>query len=101
MENVFNMYKFYNGEKECPVKVVDDETQNKAMLWFYEQVHAQEGDRKENIEEYEAYGLKNFSRNDSRPEGFKALLFNRYMKGAYSVSAAIPEFKAFYKKYYG
>lgn len=96
-----NFFRYYKNEKECPIEVVDGETQNKAMLWFYERVYAREGDNKEYIEEYEAYGLKNFSRNDVVPEGFKALLFNRYMKCAYSASAAIPKFKAFYKKYYG
>ena len=97
----YSIYKFYKCEKECPIKVVDGETQNKSMLWFYEQVYSREGDKKYNIDEYEAYGLKNFSADDPYPEGFKALLFNRYMKGAYSVSEDIPKFKAFYKKYYG
>ncbi len=69
------MYKFYKGEKECPVKVVDDETQNKAMLWFYEQVHAQEGDRKENIEEYEAYGLKKLFPERLSPGRFQSFAF--------------------------
>ena len=45
--------------------------------------------------------MKEFREDDGVPEGYKALLFNRYMKTAYSVVDAIPEFKAFYEKYYG
>ena len=35
------------------------------------------------------------------PEGYKALLFNWYMKMAFSVVDEIPAFKAFYEKWYG
>ena len=33
-------------------------------------------------------------------EGFKALLFNRYMRTACSTADEIPAFKAFYEDYY-
>ena len=45
--------------------------------------------------------VKEFREDDGVPEGYKALLFNRYMRTAYSVSDEIPAFKAFYEKYYG
>ena len=45
--------------------------------------------------------VKEFREDDGVPEGYKALLFNRYMRTAFSVVDAIPEFKAFYEEYYG
>ena len=45
--------------------------------------------------------VKEYREGDGVPEGYKALLFNRYMKTAFSVVDEIPAFKAFYEKYYG
>ena len=45
--------------------------------------------------------VKEFREDDGVPEGYKALLFNRYMRTTCSVVDAISEFKAFYEKYYG
>jgi hypothetical protein len=45
--------------------------------------------------------MKEFREDDGIPVGFKALLFNRYMKTAYSVADEIPAFMDFYEKYYG
>ena len=88
---------FFKGERENPFKGVD---QDKAMLWFYEQSYSITGDERGQIDEYRCY-VKEFREDDGVPEGYKALLFNRYMKTAYSVVDAIPEFKAFYEKWYG
>ena len=52
------------------------------------------------IDEYRCY-VKEYREDDGVPEGYKALLFNRYMRTAYSVSDEIPAFKAFYEKWYG
>ena len=90
-------FRYFKNENENPFEGKD---QDKAMLWFYEQSYASMGDDKEQIEEYRCY-VKEFREDDGVPEGYKALLFNRYMRTAYSVSNEIPAFKAFYEKYYG
>ncbi len=89
--------KFFNGEKENPFEGKD---QNKMMLWDYERGYTFTKSEQFLIDEYHCY-VKNFQEKDGIPEGFKALLFNRFMKDAYSISDSIPAFKKFYKKYYG
>jgi len=88
---------FFKGERENPFERVD---QNKAALWFYEQCYSITGDDRAQIDEYRCY-VKEFREDDGVPEGYKALLFNRYMKMSFSVVDSIPDFKAFYEKYYG
>ena len=92
-----NFFRFFKNEKLNPFEGKD---QDKAMLWDYERGYSFTGDEKYLIEEYHGY-INKYRENDGIPEGFKALLFNRYMKGAYSVSDSIPDFKKFYEKYYG
>ena len=93
---MMQFFRYFKNENENPFEGKD---QDKAMLWFYERCYASMGDDKDQIEEYRCY-VKEFREDDGVPEGFKALLFNRYMKTAYSVVDAIPEFMAFYEKYY-
>lgn len=88
--------RYYKGEKECP-KGFD---QNQQMLWFYESCWVRNGASSECIDEYKAYGLGRFCENDGVSIGLKALLFNRYAKGAYSMSSAVDGFKDFYQRYY-
>ena len=94
---MFEFFRYFKGERENPFKGVE---QNKAMLWFYEQCYSITGDDRAQIDEYRCY-VKEFREDDGVPEGYKALLFNRYMKTAYSVSDEISAFKAFYEKRYG
>ena len=68
--------------------------QDKAMLWFYEWCCTSMGDDKDQIEECRCY-VREFREDDCVPKGFKVLLFNRYMKMAYSVVDEIPIFIAF------
>jgi hypothetical protein len=90
----FTGCKYYKGEKESPYKA-----QNKNMLWAYESAWLN-GDKKYDLGEYEAYGLKDFMKDDGVPETLKALLFNRYSKCCYSLADGVPSFKKFYHKYY-
>ena len=94
---MFEFFRYFKGERENPFERVD---QNKAALWFCEQGYSITGDERGLIDEYRCY-VKEFREDDGVPEGYKALLFNRYMKTAFSVVDAIPEFKAFYEEYYG
>ena len=90
-------FKFYKNEKECPFP--DNENEKRA-LWDYEYCYKLDGDNKFLIDEY-AHFMKDFRKNDGVPEGYKALLFNRYMNGVYDIAKAVDDFKAFYEKYYG
>ena len=94
---MFEFFRYFKGERGNPFEGVD---QDKAALWFYEECYSIVGDERGLIDEYRCY-VKEFREDDGVPEGYKALLFNRYMKTAYSVVDAIPEFKGFYEKYYG
>ena len=94
---MMQFFRYYKNESENPFEGKD---QDKAMLWFYERCYSSMGDDKDQIEEYRCY-MKEFREDDGIPVGFKALLFNRYMKTAYSVADEIPAFMDFYEKYYG
>jgi len=88
---------YYKGEDKEPA--FDD--QNKRMIWFYERVYT-EGDEATDealLAEYPTE-LMRFSEHDGVPLALKALLFNRYAKGHYSLKLAVEPFKEFYKKYY-
>ena len=93
---MMQFFRYFKNENENPFEGKD---QDKAMLWFYERCYAFMCDDKDQIEEYRGY-VKDFREDDGVPEGFKALLFNRFMKTAYSVVDEIPAFKSFYEKYY-
>ena len=94
---MFEFFRYFKGEMENPFEGVE---QNKAMLWFYEQCYSIVGDERGLIDEYRCY-VKEYREGDGVPEGYKALLFNRYMKMSFSVVDSIPDFKAFYEEYYG
>ncbi|MDR1129436.1 MAG: hypothetical protein LBK96_00450 [Prevotellaceae bacterium] len=90
----YNGCRYFKGESESPYT-----DQNKTMLWFYESVWIIEG-KKYDTGEYIAYGLEDFMSDDGIPITLKALLFNRYAKGSFSLADAIIGFKDFYLKYY-
>lgn len=95
--------RYYKGEETNPYEGKD---MNKAMLWFYESVWVREmQDEKDQtlfiyLDEYVNYGLADFKKTDDTPATLKALLFNRYAKGCYSMQDAVKPFKKFYKAYY-
>lgn len=92
--------RYYKGEKDNPF---EDKDQNKSMLWFYESIWVNRYATTvldSTIDEYVHYGLGNFEMHDHIPLSLKALLFNRYAKGSYSMQDAVEPFKAFYHKYY-
>lgn len=106
-EKLLEACKYYKGETTLP----EFDDQNKKMLWGYERTWVD--DTLETIKKGEASdyqcemlfdyinaGLSDFMKNDDRPVSYKALLFNRYCKTAYSMSLAAEPFKEFYKKYY-
>lgn len=97
-KNNCSIYKYFKGEVENPF---EGKNQNAKMFWFYEQIHSvRSGNDDYLIIEYIAYGLEAFENNDGTPLSLKALLFNRYMKWAYSVMDSIDDFKEFYKREY-
>lgn len=100
MEELLKFCRYYKGEEDCPFN-----DQDKAMLWFYERswVLDIENDRFENslISDYIYVGLSDFATNDSTPLTLKALLFNRFSKGANSMVDAVEPFKDMYLKFYG
>ena len=92
--------KYYKGEEESPF---DDN--NISMLWFYESVWynymttENKGLLEEYISDFKYAELSDLPGN--MPLGYKALLFNRYMKGSMSsMLDTAKEFRAFYAKYY-
>ena len=92
--------KYFKGEAKSPF---DDN--NRAMLWFYESVWynymttGNKGSLDEYISDFKYAELSDLPNN--MPLGYKALLFNRYMKGSMaSMLETAKEFRAFYAKYY-
>ena len=92
--------KYYKGEEESPF---DDN--NKSMLWFYESmwynsmINENMGLIDEYISDFKYAQLTDLP--GDMPLGYKALLFNRYMKGSMtSMLDSAKEFRAFYAKYY-
>lgn len=114
MENkdLLKFCRYYKGEKENPYDnegqgEEQGETQNKALLWQYERawIEANFSEDGKNmlmgyISEYASVGLAMFELHDDIPVSYKALLFNRYARTAYSIIYAAESFKKFYHKYY-
>ena len=93
--------RYYKGEEHNPFDKVD---QDKAMLWFYEMCFVLDKSQAmfdEYISDYKAVGLSSFAEVDGIPIKLKALLFNRYARGAQSMRDAVEPFKKFYLEYYG
>lgn len=102
-EELIHFCHYYKGEKENPYNGKD---QNKAMLWEYEQgwifdtVRGSDKMFASMIDEYASVGLAMFNIHDNTPVSLKALLFNRYARGCWSMADAVEPFKEFYNKYY-
>ena len=81
------------------------------LLWEYERAWVQDSiaaskrsDREplsSMLDEYMAYGLREFSNQDGIPVTLKAYLFKRYAKTSDSMYAAVEPFKKFYARHYG
>ena len=92
--------KYFKGEEESPF---DDN--NKSMLWFYESVwyNSMTTEKKGLIDEYisDFKYAQLFDLPGDMPLSYKALLFNRYMRGSMtSMLDSAKEFRKFYAKYY-
>lgn len=100
MDEFLKVCRYYKGEEDCPFN-----DQDRSMLWFYERswVLDMENDRFEKslIGDYIYVGLSGFANNDNTPLTLKALLFNRFCKGVYSMADAVEPFKNMYLKFYG
>ena len=77
--------RYYHGEENCPESI--KQLPAGETLWFYEKrwVDFNMGDEDFQIwlDEYNAYGMSDFSKDDGVPVSLKAILFNRYYKGGY------------------
>lgn len=64
-EEKLKQCRYYHGEENL--------NQDESMFWFYEQCWVERGEPdKRTIEEYIAYGLEHFSKNDGVDITFKA-----------------------------
>ena len=103
-QELINQCRYFKGEEENPF-----EAGNESMLWFYECSFVVDSLRKKTnrnnglafgLDEYIGCGLKDFRKGDGIPIELKALLFNRYARGCYSMADAVDSFKEFYEEYY-
>ena len=104
MENAdkFIQYcRYYHGEETCPEHIKPLPAGE--SLWFYEmrwvQFNLDGEDLQLDLDEYSAYGMSDFSRDDGVPVSLKAILFNRYYQGGY-VEVGGAHFRQWYLKTY-
>lgn len=96
-EDYLRFCKYYKGESECPKDV-------KISFWEYEKKWIELSMQKDDslghmLDDYIAYGLREFEQMDNTPITLKSLLFNRY---SHWEGCDIDDFKQWYKKeYYG
>lgn len=100
--------RYYKGENKNPFEGHPDDAL--PLLWSYERtwVHDTINGCKSGgnsalasyLDEYLSVGMREFYQTDNTPATLKATLFNRFAKGYNSMLDAVPDFKAFYKKYY-
>jgi len=94
--------RYYKGEEECPYEDRDKYVKDEEMWWFYEkcwvrfQQQAAYSDFAIYVSEYISVGLEFFEMNDGVPISLKALLFNRWSKGSWSLAEGVPSFKRAY-----
>ena len=94
-EELIRQCRYYKGESDCPAKTP-------FSFWNYErkwvELSLDESDMlNQLVDEYVAYGLRDFSQLDNTPLSLCALLFNRFSrwKGCY-----IDEFREWYNREY-
>ena len=96
--------RFYHGEGECPEEVI--KRRDGEIVRWYESVWVRmnlDGEHADYfkliVEEYNAYGMSDFSTDDGAPITLKALLFNRYYHQG-TVTYGGEAFRQWYLKYY-
>ena len=93
--------RYYGGEEECPEAL--KEFPAGEFLWFYEMKWVQfllQGEVLDwDVQEYNAYGMADFSLEDGVPVSLKALLFNRFYKDGY-VEFGGARFRRWYQEIY-
>lgn len=100
--NFLRFCRYYRGEPKNPYEGKDT---NEAAFWDYErfwvlEASKREPDFSEVLDNYLTWGLNDFSFNDGVPMTFKAMLFDRYAKTAFSMREAAEHFKEFYVREY-
>ena len=91
---------YYRGEEKSPFM----EGSESSCCWWYEKRWYEMSQNepeilKDLVEEYRAYGLKDFEKDDFVPESLKALLWNRYYYFGYLEKDSVG-FKKWYKNNY-
>ena len=93
---------FYNGEDECPNEV--EAMIGGKQIWFYEkrwvEMTLQGESFEQEIEEYNAYGMSDFSVDDGIPISLKALLYNRFYYMSGTLERGGKAFREWYSNYY-
>lgn len=96
--------RFYRGEEECPKDILLHPCGS--SLWYYEKRWVERNldeerqkDIKWDIDEYNAYGMSDFSVGDGVPVSLKALLFNRFYHGC-PMEVGGTSFRQWYLKNY-
>ena len=105
MEDQANTYllhcHYYHGEESCP-EIIKQLPAGEA-LWFYEkrwvEFNMETEDLNLYVDEYNAYGMSDFSTEDGVPISLKALLFNRFYRGGY-VEVGGASFRKWYQETY-
>ncbi len=93
--------RYYHGEENCPESI--KQLPAGEGIWFYEkrwvEFNLEGEDHQPDIDEYNAYGMSDFSTDDGVPVSLKALLFNRYYRGGY-VEVGGASFRKWYHETY-
>lgn len=100
MGEIYSFFRAYKGEEECPKEFKGT---NRNLIWLYENRFSEMEDTEEGheiimtyLKEYNSVGLIDFESNDGVYTNLKALLFNRYAKGEWSLMDAVEGFKKWY-----
>ena len=93
--------RYYHGEENCPESI--KRLPAGEGLWFYEKRWVEFNLDGENfqiwLDEYNAYGMSDFSAEDGVPVSLKVLLFNRFYRGGY-VEKGGASFRKWYQETY-
>ena len=77
--------RYYHGEENCPENI--KRLPAGEALWFYEKrwvdFNMEGEDFQLWLDEYNGYGMSDFSTDDGVPVSLKAILFNRYNNGGH------------------
>ena len=93
--------RYYHGEETCPEGI--KQLPAGEALWFYEmkwvEFNLNGDDFHWELDEYNAYGMSDFSTEDRVPVSLKAILFNRYYKDGFMERGG-EHFRQWYLKTY-